>query len=50
MGNIIVIFILVVILGSALLYIYKAKKDGQKCIGCPHSKQCSGKCGCSKEE
>ena len=28
-------------IGGAVLYIVKAKKKGQKCIGCPHG----GKCG-----
>ncbi len=37
--------IVVVILGLAIFYIAKAKKSGQKCIGCPHSKTC-GSCGC----
>ena len=42
------------ILGGAALYIYKAKKSGKKCIGCPDSCACSqhnctGGCsGCSK--
>lgn len=46
MENIIIIAILVVIVGLAALYIYRAKKKGQKCIGCPHS----GKCGASNCE
>ncbi len=41
MKNIIIIAILLVIIGLAALYIYKAKKKGQKCIGCPHSGSCS---------
>jgi len=56
----IVIAILVVLIGSAIAYIVKAKKNGAKCIGCPAGGTCSGKaneasgcgCGCSghKEE
>ena len=48
-----IIAILVAIVGGAALYIIKAKKSGQKCIGCPNSKTCSaggcnGKCsGCN---
>ena len=43
-----VIIILVLILGSAVRYLYKAKKRGVKCIGCPDGATCSGKCsGCS---
>ncbi len=43
--NIIIIAILVIILGLAAVYIYKAKKSGKKCIGCPESSSCSkGSC------
>lgn len=42
-----IILILLAVVGGAALYIYKAKKRGQTCIGCPHAKTCSGKCsGC----
>lgn len=48
MDDIIIIAVLVVIVGLAGLYIYKAKKSGKKCIGCPDSKTCSGNCsGCT---
>ena len=44
----IIIAVIVLIVGLAALYIYRAKKSGQKCIGCPDSKTCSGNCsGCS---
>lgn len=39
--NIVLVFIIVIILALAVLYIIKAKKNGQKCIGCPSSKCCS---------
>ena len=43
-----VIVIISAIVGGAVAYIVKAKKSGQKCIGCPDSKTCSGKCsGCN---
>lgn len=42
--DIIVSVILILIIGGALTYIIRAKKRGEKCIGCPYSKQCSGKC------
>ena len=51
--DIIVIAIVLLIVGLAAFYVYRAKKSGQKCIGCPHSKACSTKsssgcsCGCS---
>ena len=42
----IVIAILAVILGGAAGYMYKAKKSGKKCIGCPDAGSC-GHAGCS---
>lgn len=39
-----VILIIALIIGGAVFYIYKAKKSGKKCIGCPDSSACSGKC------
>ena len=50
MTNIIAALVLLLILGGAGLYIYKAKKHGQVCIGCPHAKNCAGKCGCCQTE
>lgn len=37
MQNFIVILIVAVIIGLASRYIYKEKKRGVKCIGCPDS-------------
>ena len=34
--------------GFAAFYIVRAKKKGQKCIGCPYSKTC-GKCNCNQQ-
>ena len=36
---------IIVIVGAAVFYIVRAKKRGDKCIGCPYAKQCGGKCG-----
>ena len=36
--NIIAIVIIVAVIGLAVAYIFKAKKRGQKCIGCPYAK------------
>lgn len=44
MKDFILIVILIVIIGAAAFYMYKAKKSGKKCIGCPHSGTCSGNC------
>lgn len=59
MENIIVAIILLAIVGLAARYVYKAKKNGHKCIGCPADCCCSSKsngsecnctcCGCNKE-
>ena len=49
METFIVVVLLLLILGFAVGYILRAKKKGQKCIGCPYAKSCSGHCsgGCS---
>jgi len=44
--DIIIIAVIVAILGLAAFYIYKAKKSGKKCIGCPDGGSCSGHCSC----
>jgi len=47
--DILILAIIVLILGGAALYIYKAKKSGAKCIGCPDGdckKNGSSGCGC----
>jgi len=50
MTNVILIIVLLLIAGSAGFYLYKAKKSGQHCVGCPYAKQCAGKsCSCNKE-
>lgn len=40
--DIIIVVIVAVVLGLAGWYIYKSKKSGKKCIGCPDSCACSG--------
>lgn len=45
MKDAIVISVLVLVLGLAIYAIYKSKKSGKKCIGCPDSGVCSGSCG-----
>lgn len=41
----IILGIVLVLVALAGAYVYRAKKKGQKCIGCPH---CSGDCCCGK--
>lgn len=47
--DIVLSLILVAVIGGAIAYIVKAKKNGQKCIGCPNAKNCGGKCFCNNE-
>ena len=39
-----------IIIGAACYYMTKAKKSGQKCIGCPNSKGCSGNCSGAQDQ
>lgn len=49
MADLLIIFIVAAVVVLAGSYVYKAKKRGQTCIGCPHSKTCGRKnCGCGK--
>ena len=55
MENYIIIGIIVVIIALAGFYIFKSKKSGKKCIGCPYAKQCSknkssNNCCCDNEK
>lgn len=43
MINVIVITALAAIIIGVSVYIFKQKKKGVKCIGCPHSGECSKK-------
>ena len=38
----IIIAVLAVIVGAAARYVWKAKKSGKKCIGCPDGCSCGG--------
>jgi hypothetical protein len=49
--DIILVIVLVALVGLACLYIYKSKKAGAVCIGCPYAKECAKKGNCpSKNE
>ena len=45
MENFIVVVILLAIIGAIVWYLWRAKKRGEKCIGCPYARQCGSKCG-----
>ncbi len=46
MENAIIVAIVAVIVAAAAFYVYKAKKSGKKCIGCPDACSCQNKNGC----
>lgn len=48
--EIVAVIAILLTVGLAVAYIIRAKKKGQKCIGCPYSKQCKSKCCCNKED
>ena len=49
MTDLIIIAVVAAILALAGWYVYRTKKRGQTCIGCPHSKTCRGGCpGCDQ--
>jgi radical SAM protein with 4Fe4S-binding SPASM domain len=48
MKNVIVVLILIAIVAAIIWYLYRAKKRGETCIGCPYAKNCGGKCGNKK--
>lgn len=50
MVDAIIIAAIVLIVGGALFYIIRARKNGQKCIGCPHSKECGSNCNCNSNK
>ena len=51
MENAILILVLLAIVGSIAYYLVRAKKRGQKCIGCPYSKACGKSCcTCAEKE
>ena len=35
--------ILILLVGAAVFYIYKSKKSGKKCVGCPYAESCNSK-------
>ncbi len=40
MKDFLIVAVLLVIVGLAVFAIYKSKKSGKKCIGCPYSGNC----------
>ena len=53
MQDLILILILAAVIALAVRYIYKSKKKGVTCIGCPHAQSCAAKmngCGCGEQK
>lgn len=53
MADIILIAVIIAVVGGACAYIYKAKKNGARCVGCSHAGCCNSKnseCSCHSEE
>ena len=51
MTDIIALVVIAAIVCAAALYVYRAKKRGAKCIGCPAGENCAkgrGSCSCDK--
>lgn len=44
MENFIIIAVIVIIVGTIVFYLVRAKKNGVKCVGCPYAKQCGNHC------
>ncbi|MBQ5764884.1 MAG: FeoB-associated Cys-rich membrane protein [Clostridia bacterium] len=43
MENVVIVLILLAIAAGIIWYLIRAKKMGQKCIGCPYAKNCKSK-------
>ncbi len=50
MDNVIIFLLVLAVVGLAVWYIVNSKKKGQKCIGCPYSKECSSKGNCNENK
>lgn len=38
--------VLLLVVCAAGWYVYRSKKKGQKCVGCPHAKECAARSQC----
>lgn len=49
--DVILTIVIVAVIAFAGLFLYRAKKRGEHCVGCPHSKECSKRsCGSNGDE
>ena len=49
MTNLYIIVFVLCAIGGAALYVYKSKKAGDACVGCPNSKNCASHSSCCAE-
>ena len=49
MIDFVIILVIVAVLGLSVLHIYRQKKKGNPCIGCPNGSDCGGSCHCKEE-
>lgn len=47
MVNLTALAVIAAAVAAAVRYIYKEKKRGARCVGCPYSGTCGGSCGCN---
>lgn len=51
MENVIILAVVLAVVVAAAVYVFKAKKSGRKCIGCPSGGSCGGKtCSCCSDK
>ena len=48
--DIIVLLVIALAVGGAVFYIVRAKRRGQKCVGCPYAKECEGCCSSQQKQ
>lgn len=48
-ADLIIFLVILGLLSGAVLKIFCEKRKGSKCIGCPYSRECSGKRNCPGE-
>ena len=50
MTDFVIGIVLIAIVGGAVFYIYRAKKSGKKCIGCPYADSCGSNNPCNCQD
>ena len=49
-ANLVVFMVIATLIAGAVLKIYVEKRRGAKCIGCPYSRECTGKRSCQSDQ